>query len=312
MRDSRLLAAAVSVALFASLGSASPASAATTYTVSGSVACENGGTVNGIWVQSSAGGSNWATYTRRAGASWIADYKYSWSASASASSVELHVGCGGSLASWGSSNKYKLGSFSGAKKASFRCNDVNGTSGYRCLSWPVNTVLVGMPFTGVFGAASGQGSPANHETVGYDVAVDLYANSDVRVYVYAQRDVSLTLEPEYFSKGTCGYVNVGVKLDGKKVGQILYGHLDSYSSEVTTHKNLPLGSVIGKTKNWGYNASCYQVSTASGVHTHVAFTSVNAWACMGPQTAFGKSRNSAQWIGIVGDGGKTARAVCAA
>jgi hypothetical protein len=312
MRPSRIATAALTVAFALSLISVSAASATTTISLSGTVACENGGKVNGVWVQSSAGGSNWATYTRRTDASWIADYKFSWSISATASTVELHVGCGGSTATWGSSNKYKLGSISGTKKASFRCNDVTGTNGYRCQSWPLNTVLVGMPFTGVFGAAAGQGSPANHETVGYDVAVDLYATSDVKVFVYAQRDISLTLDPEYFKTGTCGYVNVGVKLDGKKVGQILYGHLDSYSAQVTTHKNLTLGSVIGKTKNWGYDASCYQVTTSSGVHTHVAFTSVNAWACMGPQSALGKSRSTGQWIGIVGDGGKAARAVCGA
>jgi surface antigen len=82
---------------------ATPAEAATTnIPIAGVVYCAPGLTpypVKGIWVESSNGGSGWASWTALPDTSF-AYYSYAIPSSAQATNVTLKVGCGGSTSSW--------------------------------------------------------------------------------------------------------------------------------------------------------------------------------------------------------------------
>jgi surface antigen len=113
------------------LGGAQPASAASV-TVKGTVRCANGHDVVGVWVQSSGGGSKWATIPVRSATT------ESYSATLSTvlpTNVQLHVGCGGSPNAWWSNNRtYNTRLFSATTYTrSATCNEAAGT-GTRC-SW---------------------------------------------------------------------------------------------------------------------------------------------------------------------------------
>jgi hypothetical protein len=83
------------------IGLAIPAQAAT-YSVNfgGTVECSNGQPVEGVWVQSSAGGSRWAGWFAFPGKADAAFYSTTLTTLAPNTWVTLHVGCGGSTSSW--------------------------------------------------------------------------------------------------------------------------------------------------------------------------------------------------------------------
>lgn len=113
---------------------ASPASAATV-TVSGSVWCANGAAVEGVWVASTGGGSNYATFARFGGAPYGATY----SRAVGAGSISLHVGCGGSASAWAvpnySTSSYAIG---GSRVLNAKCSGsvTNSATGHGSCSWP--------------------------------------------------------------------------------------------------------------------------------------------------------------------------------
>jgi hypothetical protein len=98
----RLGLAVLTCASAAALGmSLAPAALAATVTISGSVTCANNKGIEGVWVQSSVKGSQFATL-KTPGA-----VTTTYSANISTpvpTSISLHVGCGGSTKTWGSSN----------------------------------------------------------------------------------------------------------------------------------------------------------------------------------------------------------------
>jgi hypothetical protein len=294
---------------------AASASAAT-HSISGSVACENGGTVTGVWVQSSAGGSRWADYSRRSGAPWIANYSTSITVSASATNVELHIGCGGSTTTWGSSNKTSATSVSGSRVFSARCNDVKGTNGYRCRRWSNATVLIGMPFPGGFDRF-GLAPATSHHTSGH-VSTDLYATAGtaVKAYAHGHRGVSVTLKTAGAPVSTCGSSGESVKLnvywDGTYVGWFLFGHLTAIPSTIRKGGvTVPNGTVIGKTSTWPKRAGCWEVTTESGVHTHYTGFNSAEFACMAPYAKVEIAEG--RWIGLVGrTGADSTKQYCAA
>lgn len=77
--------------------SAAPASQAATPTISGSVTCANSQPVEGVWVQSSGNGSEFASW--KATGTATASFSASLSTSLPAD-ISLHVGCGGSTKKW--------------------------------------------------------------------------------------------------------------------------------------------------------------------------------------------------------------------
>lgn len=83
---------------------ATTASAAT-FNVSGVVTCENGGDVQGIWVESLAGGSVWADWWAMPGRTTSAYFAKNITFAPAASTISLHIGCGRNAnGSWVSTN----------------------------------------------------------------------------------------------------------------------------------------------------------------------------------------------------------------
>ncbi len=165
-----------------------PASALTARTVSGTVACENGNQVVGVWINSSAGDSKFATVTPRSQTPWIADYTASIATAASSTTIRLDIGCGiqiPTISQWWSNNPTATKVISGSTSLSAFCKEAAGTATGRCKWWG-KTALVGMPFTGYWACPKGstvkwcESSPSSdpkaHHGAG-DWTVDLYANA---------------------------------------------------------------------------------------------------------------------------------------
>lgn len=109
------------------------AAEAATSSVSGVVVCTTGNPVVGVWVDSSAGGSGWAGWSRQPGAPHVAQYSR---AISPGGSVSLHVGCGGEPSRWRGDNWTPRIGVSGARILNATCNDGVGT-GVRC-SFPAS------------------------------------------------------------------------------------------------------------------------------------------------------------------------------
>lgn len=103
--------------------------AAVTATVSGTVFCNSGRSVTGVWIHSSAGGAGWASFTRLPKWSSIAYYSRSVTFPTTSSTVSLTVGCGGSPASWASSNRTSGFGVSSSYVLNVRCADPTSGSG---------------------------------------------------------------------------------------------------------------------------------------------------------------------------------------
>lgn len=69
---------------------------------------------------------------------------------------------------------------------------------------------------------------------------------------------------------------IDIYVNGSWEGWVSYGHLDQVS--VSPGQVLANNTVLGKLKWWPYS-SCYQVSTASGVHTHMEMYDSTHFAC---------------------------------
>ncbi|WP_260609403.1 chitinase [Streptomyces sp. WAC 01325] len=100
-------------------GSSSPASSGPRH-ITGLVHCESGRPIVGVWVEAAnASDSHFAAW-RGIGDGAYADW---WTDLPSDQSYSLHIGCGGTPASWASENK--TAAYSGTS-SSFSCNDIEG------------------------------------------------------------------------------------------------------------------------------------------------------------------------------------------
>jgi hypothetical protein len=102
--------------------SAPPRPAPATITATGHVTCLSGAAVEGVWVVGRNGGSGWATWQASAQTASYASF----SRQVSRGDWEVHVGCGGSPATW------KVATYSGwvSATASFTCDDIAGQGQY--------------------------------------------------------------------------------------------------------------------------------------------------------------------------------------
>lgn len=107
---------------------ATPTASAAGAGVSGVVVCASGQQVVGVWVDSPAGGSGFANFSRQPGAPHVAQYSRTVTAGGS---VSLHVGCGGTPSSWRGDNWTPRIAIGGGRTVNTVCNDAAGT-GVRC------------------------------------------------------------------------------------------------------------------------------------------------------------------------------------
>lgn len=91
--------------------------------VSGTVRCLTGAPVVGVWVQSSGGGSKFASRWGLPGAASVSGYN----ATVNSGSVELHVGCGGTPAKWDSDQWTPKVAVSASRNINAGCNGAKGS-----------------------------------------------------------------------------------------------------------------------------------------------------------------------------------------
>jgi hypothetical protein len=126
-----------------------------TITISGTVGCASHN-VEGIWVDSSGGGYGWATWTAVPGHPNDATYSRAVTTSL-ATTIRLHVGCGGSTSSWWSDNRTPGTSVSGSATLNATCSEGTtqppGGDNTRC-SWAMPPIPSTITIQGTVGCAS--------------------------------------------------------------------------------------------------------------------------------------------------------------
>lgn len=127
----------VATFVLAIVASSLPANAAAAITISGTVRCPAGAKVVGVWVQSSGGGSRFATRWGFPGYATVNGY----SASVNPGTVELHVGCGGSEASWGSDQWTPRTAASASRNLNATCSGPAGTFRRVACAFPARPAL---------------------------------------------------------------------------------------------------------------------------------------------------------------------------
>jgi hypothetical protein len=113
----------------APVASAAPAASTASFKVTGQVSCLSGNSVEGVWVQTNNGSAYapWKGLGNGSTSDW-------WFTLPTQESYSLHVGCGGSTASWAVATYSPV--VSGAHN-SFNCYDIAGEAGYgTCVSRP--------------------------------------------------------------------------------------------------------------------------------------------------------------------------------
>jgi len=126
-----------------------PADAAATITISGTVRCPSGAKVVGVWVQSSGGGSRFASRWGYPGNATVSGY----AAAVNPGSIELHVGCGGSEASWASDQWTPKVTASAGRNLNAICSGPAGTSRKVACAFPARPNLAA-PSTNTFYAGN--------------------------------------------------------------------------------------------------------------------------------------------------------------
>ena len=256
----------------------------------------------GIWVESSGGGSRWASFSRRSNAPWVANYSTALS-TRTPSKIRLHVGCGGSPSNWWSNNRSSYYSRSSSTNLSFICREAAGI-GTRCGGWP-SQALIGMPFTGWWDR-HGYANPRSHYSSG-NWSTDLYQASGtaVRAKVLVPSGVALGLKVASV-RTTCSSAGRSVRIDvyrnGAKIGYVDYGHLANVPSSVYAGASLAQDQQLGVLRFWTpYRAGCWEVRTSSGTHTH--FTGFSypgyGYSCFAAHGA-GSYLPAGRWIGTIG------------
>jgi hypothetical protein len=289
------------IAVLFALAWAPPAPAAE-IKITGGVACRGGAAVTGVWVAYERGGGVWAT---RAGttAPWLHRYTATIDVP---NRIRLDVGCGGSERSWGSNNHTSFLNVTRAGNFSASCKEAAGPPARRC-GWWGETILVGAPFDGIVNRFKyADVAPGAHPIYGNrawsDWSTDFYAaaRTAVRPRIYTP-SAGYQLRIDRVVPGCAGkVVAVGVYRGAAKLGEVSYAHLDAVPA-FTPGQVITTGTGLGKLKLWPRCRS-WQVSGASGVHTHIEVGSLKpGTACFMPRVNT-RPVASTRLIGIINPG----------
>ncbi len=155
-----------------------------------------------------------------------------------------------------------------------------------------------MPFDG--GGTTGDELASAHHHYWYAWAWDLHGGSGTAVKPrVVSSDGAVTMSVASAGGSTCasGYagqnVVVSVSVAGVQVGTVLFGHLDRV--QVAAGQPVSPGSVLGylatstSSQPGGYaHSNCWQVTTASGIHTHVEVAQ-GCWRSLSTSTSVSAS-----------------------
>jgi len=120
-RVAAALAVVLGACLTSGLGASSAAMASTAITVQGAVSCADHALV-GVWVQSSGGGSRFAGWGKSSSGGYDGVFSTTIT-TALPTTLQLHVGCGGSTATWWSDNWTPGKSVGGSVTLEALCNE---------------------------------------------------------------------------------------------------------------------------------------------------------------------------------------------
>lgn len=250
-------ASLVFVIVAATLAVSPPAGAATAMLVRGTVRCSSGQPAVGVWVQSSRDGSGFAT------TSWqfpnAGGYRYfqrTVSSSTSTSTISIHVGCGGSPASWAKdlySPNYTVGS--SGRTINLACSSGAATHTVACKSAPKGptvTYNMGAPGYCTWGAYDKwKASTGYYPKIGGDaIAMDDNALKN-GFYVWGVPHVRSMV---VFNRGTYGHVGWVTSVYKNSKGQVAFDYWDMNGGTLipgTDAKTTDFGRFVKRTgKVW--------------------------------------------------------------
>jgi hypothetical protein len=129
---------------------AATAAASVTFEVSGAVQCTAGRAVEGVWVASTAGGSNWASWKALPGNPAIAYYSFNLTTPVE-TAISLHVGCAiaqGTSSTWASDNYTPNYNNTSNSTATLAINALDCSSGITLVARQTVTGACTLPNTG--------------------------------------------------------------------------------------------------------------------------------------------------------------------
>jgi hypothetical protein len=141
---------------------AASAAASVTFKVDGVVQCASGRAAEGVWVASSAGGSNWASWKALPGNAAIAYYSFALTTPVD-TSISLHVGCAiaqGTSSTWASDNYTPNYNNTSNSTAPLVINALNCSSGTTLVAKKTVTGACTLPTQGV--GTSSATNPGDH------------------------------------------------------------------------------------------------------------------------------------------------------
>ncbi len=296
MSGPRVLARSSAVAVVmllvaAVVGSSAASAAPPSITVKGALYCENGQPLQGVWVESTGGGSRWGTVS--VGGTAAAG---TYSAVVRAGRIKLHVGCGKNPdGTWLSNNRTPYQAVSKSSMLSAACIEAAGPAAERC-SWWGATTFVAMPFQGAVDRFR-VSTPGSHELYSAegDWSTDIYGLTDkngrlipaaVRPRIISPMlSVPTTLRINRVWTGAAGKgVVVDVFRGNTRIGSVSYAHLDRVPA-FRPGQVINTSTVLGYLRQWTFVPGVWMVDHPSEVHTHIEVGTVGApRACAHPQS----------------------------
>lgn len=223
-----VMIATIAVCFGVTVGAGESPAAAASPALSGVVTCTNGMRVQGVWVQSSAGGSKWAAWYPMPGRPTSAVFSTTLTFGPGSSNVELHVGCGRNAdGSWWSTKLTPAIAVSGARTLNAVCDARSGGRSVSCSfppSGPATSRNLGDSGYCTWGAyEQWRGATGYYPNIGGNAAAmdDNAAAKGFRV-----TDVPQARAMIVFNRGTFGHVGwvTGIRRDG--AGQLVIDYID--------------------------------------------------------------------------------------
>jgi hypothetical protein len=183
-------------------------------------------------------------------------------------------------------------------------------------------VTIGMPFTGRWAynklvkppyTDENSSHPSVHEAYGFDWATDLYAAQNTDVKVLGASDQGTVTFQRIGTSDTCAEygksiggwgITFSVLVDGSKIGEVKYDHLDL---DDVGDKPIASGTKIGKITSEALHATCYQAR-----HAHIQLRNTEGnYACFTDRgNPGGVEISQGLAIGTVGSDSKVPKQSC--
>jgi hypothetical protein len=182
--------------------------------------------------------------------------------------------------------------------------------------------VIGMPFTGKWAFTnkvtppytdSNSSHPSVHNPYSFQWATDLYGAADTEVRVYGSSPQGPVTFKRVSTLDTCSSyganiagsgVTFDVLVDGSRVGQVKYDHLDLVD---VGNEPIASGAKVGEITSESLHPSCYQVP-----HAHIQFKNTEGdQSCYMDHGDTGQTLNAGVALGVLGSSNTNAQEACA-